>query len=132
MSRALRVALVGATGALGSEVLGLLDGHAELRVASLLPLASPRSQGESVSFQGETIAVRAEAELKGLDLVVCCAPPDASLAWVRQALRAEVPCVDASGALDAGHRTRDLARPGEPVLGCLAMGDEVVRRVEQA
>jgi len=99
LSRALRVAVVGATGALGSELLGLLDGHAELRVASLLPLASPRSQGESVSFQGETLAVRAEAELKGLDLLVCCAPPDASLGWVRQALRAEVPCVDASGAL---------------------------------
>jgi aspartate-semialdehyde dehydrogenase len=99
LSRALRVAVVGATGALGSEVLGLLDGHAELQVASLLPLASPRSQGESVSFRGETLAVRADAELKGLDLLVCCATPDASLAWVRQALRAEVPCVDASGAL---------------------------------
>ena len=37
-----------------------------------------------------------------------------------------------AGALDAGHRTRDLARPGEPALGCRAMGDEVVRRVEQA
>ena len=34
--------------------------------------------------------------------------------------------------LDAGHRTRDLARPGELALGCRAMGDEVVRRVEQA
>jgi 3-isopropylmalate dehydrogenase len=36
-----------------------------------------------------------------------------------------------SDVLAAGHRTRDLAAPGAPALGCRAMGDEVVRRVEQ-
>ena len=36
-----------------------------------------------------------------------------------------------AGVLAAGQRTRDLARPGEPALGCRAMGDAVVARVEQ-
>ena len=99
MSRALRVGVVGATGALGGELLSLLEDGTALRVTSLLPVATSRSLGDSVVFQGETLAVRAEAELAGLDLLLCCAPPQASLEWVRQALRAEVPCVDASGAL---------------------------------
>lgn len=99
MSRALRVGVVGATGALGSEVLSLLQDGAGLRVARLLPIATERSLGDSVVFQGETLAVCAGADLAGLDLLLCCAPPQASLDWVRRALRAEVPCVDASGAL---------------------------------
>jgi aspartate-semialdehyde dehydrogenase len=99
VTRALRVAVVGATGALGSEVLALLEEGTRLRAASLLPIATSRSQGESESFQGESLPVRSEAELAGQDLVICCAPPDASLAWVRKALRAEVRCIDASGAL---------------------------------
>jgi 3-isopropylmalate dehydrogenase len=33
--------------------------------------------------------------------------------------------------LDAGHRTADLARPGQRTVGCRAMGDLVVERVER-
>lgn len=99
MSRALRVGVVGATGALGGELLSLLDGS-RLRVASLLPIASSRSQGDSVEFQGETLAVQGEVPLHGLDLLLCCAPPEVSLEFVRLALRAGVPCVDGSGALE--------------------------------
>jgi len=99
LSRALRVAVVGATGALGSEVLGLLEEGSGLRAESLLPLATARSEGESVSFRGESLAVRSEAELAGQDLLICCAPAAASLEWVRKALHAQVPCVDVSGAL---------------------------------
>ena len=34
--------------------------------------------------------------------------------------------------LEQGHRTRDIATPGDPVLGTAAMGDLIVRRVEAA
>jgi 3-isopropylmalate dehydrogenase len=51
-----------------------------------------------------------------------------SLAAHEAALRVRRAVAD---ALSAGCRTRDLARPGEAALGCRAMGDEVVRRVEQ-
>ena len=34
--------------------------------------------------------------------------------------------------LDAGHRTADLAAPGEPALSCSAMGEQVLRALEAA
>jgi aspartate-semialdehyde dehydrogenase len=37
--------------------------------------------------------------LRGLDLIVLCTPPHAALELAREALRAEVPCIDCSGAL---------------------------------
>jgi aspartate-semialdehyde dehydrogenase len=94
-----RVALVGATGALGSEVLAELD-SSRLRLAELLPLATDRSLGQEIEFQGELYPVQTGARsLRGFDLALCCAPAAASLEWVREALRAEVPCIDCSGAL---------------------------------
>lgn len=98
MSRSVRLGVVGATGALGVEVLALLDAS-RLRVAGLLPIATERSLGESVAFQGEVYAVQTAASLRGLDLLLCCAPAQAALEWVREALRSEVPCIDCSGAL---------------------------------
>jgi aspartate-semialdehyde dehydrogenase len=97
-----RLGVVGATGALGVEVLALLDAS-RLRVAGLLPIATERSLGESVAFQGEVYAVQTAASLRGLDLLLCCAPPQAALEWVREALRSEVPCIDCSGALALSH-----------------------------
>jgi aspartate-semialdehyde dehydrogenase len=98
LSRAVRLGVVGATGALGVEVLALLDAS-RLRVAGLLPIATQRSLGEAVSFQGEVFPVQTQANPRGLDLLLCCAPPQAALDWVREALRSEVPCIDCSGAL---------------------------------
>jgi aspartate-semialdehyde dehydrogenase len=98
LSRSVRLGIVGATGALGGEVLALLDAS-PLSIAALAPISSARSAGEAIDFRGESYAVRAESELRGLDLVICCAPPAVSLGFVREALRAEVPCIDASGAL---------------------------------
>ncbi len=98
-SPGVRVGVVGATGALGSEVLAALDA-APLRLAQILPIASDRSLGDDIEFQGEVYAVETEKpSLRGLDLVVLCAPPDVSMAFAREALRSEVPCIDASGAL---------------------------------
>ena len=98
-TRGFRIGLLGATGALGSEVLAML-GASSLRIAEIVPVATERSFGEAIEFQDEEFPVMAELpSLRGLDLVFCCAPSEASLLWVREALRAEVPCVDCSGAL---------------------------------
>jgi aspartate-semialdehyde dehydrogenase len=97
--RGVRIGLLGATGALGSEVLAALDASA-LRIAEIVPVATDASLGDEIEFQGGDYPVAVETpSLKGLDLVFCCAPPDPSLLWVREALRAEVPCIDCSGAL---------------------------------
>ena len=98
MSRNVRLGVVGATGALGGEVLARLDAS-PLAIGALAPIASVRSAGETIEFRGELFPVRSEAELRGLDLLLCCAPAPVSLGFVREALRAEVPCIDASGAL---------------------------------
>jgi len=94
-----RIGLVGATGSLGGEVLADLDASS-LRIASLRPIATDRSLGTDVEFQGEICPVETELSgLAGLDAVMLCAPPAASLEGVREALRAEVLCIDCSGAL---------------------------------
>jgi aspartate-semialdehyde dehydrogenase len=95
----LRIGLVGATGALGGEVLAALDAS-DLRIAEIVPAATEGSLGEDVEFQDEIHPVVTELpSLRGLDLLFCCAPADASMSWVREALRAGVPCIDCSGSL---------------------------------
>jgi aspartate-semialdehyde dehydrogenase len=98
-STGVRIGVLGATGALGSEVLSALDASA-IRVAELVASATDRSLGEDIEFQGQIVPVAAELpSLRGLDLLFCCAPAEASLAALREALRAEVPVIDCSGAL---------------------------------
>jgi aspartate-semialdehyde dehydrogenase len=95
----LRIGIVGATGALGGEVLAALDAS-RLRVAEIVALASDRSLGSDVEFQGELYPVLTQlASLRGLDLLFCCAPAEVSLGFVRLALHAQVPCIDCSGAM---------------------------------
>jgi aspartate-semialdehyde dehydrogenase len=51
-----RIAVVGATGAVGHEILRTLE-RRKFPVARLVPLASARSAGKHVEFQGKKIAV---------------------------------------------------------------------------
>lgn len=99
MSAGVRIGVLGATGALGGEVLAALAAST-LRVAEIVPMATERSLGCDIEFQGAIYAVETDPPvLRGLDLLFCCAPPEASLALVREALKAAVPCIDCSGAL---------------------------------
>ncbi|MEY2520428.1 MAG: aspartate-semialdehyde dehydrogenase [Verrucomicrobiota bacterium] len=73
------VAVVGATGAVGAELLRVLERRAFL-VERLLPLASQRSAGTTVSFRGTDIPVKelsAEA-FEGVDLAFFSAGGDIS------------------------------------------------------
>ncbi len=95
----LRVAVVGATGALGGELLDQLR-ERRFPIQELRPIATDRSLGESVEWLGHELPVVTEAEaLGGLDLVFVCTPPEAALDWIRRALQASVACIDFSGAL---------------------------------
>ena len=74
-----RIGVLGATGALGSEVLAALDASS-IRVSGIVPVASERSLGEDIEFQGEVYPVETSwPRLETLDLVFCCAPAEASL-----------------------------------------------------
>ncbi len=101
MSEGLRVLVVGATGALGSEVLAEMERRA-LPVRELVPLASDRSLGCDVEFCGAVLPVETKApSLRGFDLVFLCLPPSLALEWVADALRAQTPVFDLSGALSS-------------------------------
>jgi aspartate-semialdehyde dehydrogenase len=102
MARAgLRVGILGATGALGGEVLSELAGSG-IPVAEIVPMAKEDSIGRDVELHGEAYPVEAGmARVRELDFLILCAPPAVSLEGVREALRASVPCIDASGVLAA-------------------------------
>jgi aspartate-semialdehyde dehydrogenase len=94
----LRIGVVGATGTLGTELLELLD-LSSLRVSEIVPIATDRSLGRDIEFQGSLFPVETDdARLAGLDLAFLCAPPSAALDFVRRVLRERVPCIDLSGA----------------------------------
>ncbi|MBS0379752.1 MAG: aspartate-semialdehyde dehydrogenase [Proteobacteria bacterium] len=67
MSRQYRVAVVGATGLVGETMVSVLE-EREFPVSELVPLASERSLGRSVSFRGRSIPVR---ELQDFDFAGC-------------------------------------------------------------
>jgi aspartate-semialdehyde dehydrogenase len=92
-----RVAVVGATGTLGRE---LIDQLAERRfpIQELVPIASERSVGEDVEWLGHELPIVTEHTLAGLDLVFLCTPSAAAPEWLRAALTARVACIDCSGA----------------------------------
>ena len=120
---ALRVAVVGATGALGSEVLSALD-EARLPIARLAPIATDRSLGVEIELGDLSAPLLSDASaIEGSDVVFVCTPPAAALDWITQAVRARVLVIDLSGALYASEALegrRELAAlldaPDAPVV----------------
>ncbi|MEI6157320.1 MAG: aspartate-semialdehyde dehydrogenase, partial [Atribacterota bacterium] len=66
-----KVAVVGVTGAVGVEMLKILE-ERNFPVSELKPLASARSKGKTVTFQGETIPVEVlgRESFLGMDLAL--------------------------------------------------------------
>ena len=65
------VAILGATGAVGQEMLKVLEEY-DIPVKKLLPLASARSAGGTVSFKGREIRIEeaTDASFEGMDYVL--------------------------------------------------------------
>lgn len=99
MSQSYRVAILGATGAVGAELLELLATR-QFPLSQLKLLASPRSAGKTLSFQGETLTVEAvEAGcFDEIDLVLASAGGSISRIWAPQAVAAGAVVVDNSSA----------------------------------
>ena len=57
MAEGLKIAVVGATGAVGQEMLKVLE-ERDFKVKEILCLADPREAGTKIKFKGETIIVR--------------------------------------------------------------------------
>ena len=97
--RPLNVAVVGATGAVGAEMLRVLE-ERRFPVRRLLPLASVRSEGRRVAFGGRRYRVeelRARA-FHGVDLALFSAGASRSREFAPEAVRRGALVVDNSSA----------------------------------
>jgi aspartate-semialdehyde dehydrogenase len=95
----LKVAVVGATGSVGTEMLRILESRA-FPVDQLLPLASARSAGRAISFRGRDVTVQELTldALRGVDLSLSAAGASVALGFVREAAAAGTVCIDKSSA----------------------------------
>ena len=95
----MRVAVVGATGAVGREITRILEERA-FPVEEFVPLASERSAGRVLSFRGRDVPVRllTDAELSSVDLALASAGATVSKAFLRKASEAGATCIDNSSA----------------------------------
>ncbi|MEM8874495.1 MAG: aspartate-semialdehyde dehydrogenase [Planctomycetota bacterium] len=89
------VAIVGATGAVGDELLRILA-ERDFPVASLRPLASARSAGKTVTFKGESVTVEelTKDSFTGIDIAFFSAGGSISKALAAPAVESGAVVID--------------------------------------
>lgn len=104
-----KIALLGATGAVGMEMLRLLE-ERRFPISELIPLASPRSAGRKIKFMGEEITVRASSEtaFEGCDIVLGAAENDIA--------RHMAPYIKESGAIFIDNSSEFRLDPDVPLV----------------
>ena len=87
-----RVAILGATGAVGQEMIKVLA-ERKFPISELRPLASARSAGKTVVYNGEEITIKEakESAFEGIDIVLGAAENDIAKAFA--------PAIKKSGAI---------------------------------
>ena len=95
----MNVAIVGATGAVGADLIDLLEKR-NFPISSLKLLASARSVGKSCNFKGTQIAVEElnHNSFQGIDLAFFSAGGDRSLEFAPSAVKAGALVIDNSSA----------------------------------
>ena len=99
LSGSYRVAILGATGAVGAELLELLHSRS-FPISNLKLLASERSAGTTLPFGGEMLPVEAVSgrSFDNVDLVLASAGGSTSKLWAPQAVAAGAVVIDNSSA----------------------------------
>ncbi len=99
MPRQWNVAVVGATGAVGSRFLEILA-ERNFPIKSLKLLASERSQGKKLAFKGRQypVEVLTHGSFKGIDLVLSSAGAARSKEFLPNAVKEGAVCVDNTSA----------------------------------
>jgi aspartate-semialdehyde dehydrogenase len=98
-ARQLNVAIVGATGAVGAELIGCLE-RRDFPVASLKLLASPRSAGRTLMFRGQPVTVEPldQHSFDGVDVALFSAGASISRTYAPIAAAAGCVVIDNSSA----------------------------------
>ncbi|TLY34682.1 MAG: aspartate-semialdehyde dehydrogenase [Nitrospirae bacterium] len=93
------VAVVGATGAVATEMIEILE-ERKFPVGALVPLASARSAGDTVSFQGQDLTVQelAEHSFARVDIALFSAGAEISRKFAPIAVKAGAVVIDNSAA----------------------------------
>ncbi|WP_375505622.1 aspartate-semialdehyde dehydrogenase [uncultured Nostoc sp.] len=99
MSKSYHVAILGATGAVGTELLELLEIR-NFPIADLKLLASERSVGRSLRFKGENLPIEAVSDraLENVDIVLASAGGSTTKAWAAIAVEKGAVVIDNSSA----------------------------------
>jgi aspartate-semialdehyde dehydrogenase len=99
LSKLVNVAILGATGAVGAELLQLLE-ERNFPINELKLLASPRSAGKTLTFKGKSITVEAvtKESFQGVDILLASAGGSTSKQWAAIAVEAGAVVIDNSSA----------------------------------
>ena len=99
MSKQYTVAILGATGAVGQEMMKILE-ERNFPVGKLIPLASERSAGKTLKFKGEdvTIGLACDEAFEGVDIVLGAAENDIAEKFAPAIIKAGAVFVDNSSA----------------------------------
>ncbi|MCJ8331625.1 MAG: aspartate-semialdehyde dehydrogenase [Lentisphaeria bacterium] len=99
MSREFNVAVAGATGAVGVEMLKVLE-ERNFPVKSLKLLASSRSAGKTMTFKGETLTIEelTHDSFEGIDIALFSAGGGRSIEFAPSAVKAGAVVIDNSSA----------------------------------
>ena len=105
----LKIAVLGATGAVGQEMLKILEEY-DVPVAELRPLASARSAGSLIKFKGRDVAIWAATDesFEGLDFVLGAVEGDMS--------RRFAPAIRKSGAVYIDNSSAFRLDPEVPLV----------------
>lgn len=105
----LAIAVLGATGAVGQEMLKILEEY-DIPVGKLLPLGSARSAGKEIVFKGEKIAVQAadDSSFEGMDFVLGAVEGDMSKRFA--------PAIKKSGAVYIDNSSAFRLEPDVPLV----------------
>jgi aspartate-semialdehyde dehydrogenase len=120
MNKSYHVAIVGATGAVGDELLRVLE-RRSFPIGSLRLLASARSAGRAIKFRGADVPVEelSEKSFAGIDLAFFSAGGDIS--------RRFVPIARESGAIVVDNSSVFRMEPDVPLVIPEINGDDVRR-----
>ena len=107
--KALNIAVLGATGAVGQEMLKILEEY-DIPVGELRPLASARSVGKCVKFKGQDVPIQEARDdaFDGLDFVLGAVEGDMS--------RQFAPAIKKSGAVYIDNSSAFRLDPDVPLV----------------
>ena len=103
------VAVLGATGAVGQEMINLLE-ERNFPVGKLVPLASARSAGKTLTFRGEEVTIQEACDeaFQGVDIVLGAAENDIAKRFA--------PAIVAAGAIFVDNSSAFRMDPKVPLI----------------